>query len=112
MHVIFVHLQFLNLKLMMPRNFLKQFLDPLPNRPVQNPFPILGRPHQMIPRAIHAVAGPLDRHATTLPDRCCLWQHAFFIPALPGGVFKCSFRKAAKLDVADPCGKPKAGGIS
>src|SRR5215472_15779921 len=78
------------LKNMMLGNLLKQLLHPLPNRPLQHPLAILRRPHQMIPRVVHTVAGSLDRHATTVADWCCLWQHAFFIPALPGVAFKCN----------------------
>src|SRR2546427_9439223 len=91
MDMILVHLQFLNLKSVMPCNLPKQFPDPLPNRPLQHPFPILGRPHQMIAGVVHTVAGSSDGYATTLADRCCLRQHAFFLPALPGGAFKCAF---------------------
>src|SRR5207247_2424987 len=65
MDMILVHLQFLNLKSVMPRNLPKQFPAPLPNRPLQHPFPILGRPHQMIAGVVHTGAGSSDGHATT-----------------------------------------------
>jgi len=90
-NMILAHLQFLNLKSVMLRNPAKQFPDPLANRPVQHLFPICGRPHQMIAGVIHAMAGSFDGHVTTVPDRCCLRQHAFFIPALPGGAFNGNF---------------------
>ena len=56
MDMILVHLRFLNLKSMMPRNLVKQFPDPLPNRLLQDPFPILGHPHQCMLVGLYADA--------------------------------------------------------
>ena len=55
MDMILVLIQFLNLKSVMPRNLAKQLPDPLPNRALQHPFPILGRLHQMIAGVVHTV---------------------------------------------------------
>ena len=91
MHMILVDLQCLHLKSAMDRNLAKQLPHAFPYRPLQHPLPILGGPDQMIPGVVHTMAASSDGHVTTLSDSCCLRQHAFFIPALPGGASKCEF---------------------
>lgn len=56
----------------------------------------------MIFRIVDARTRSLEPHAATLPNFCCLWQHAFFIPTLPDGASKGDFSKiAATKDCAD-----------
>lgn len=90
-HMIRVHFQFNEVKPMILSDLFKPFSDSFSYFSLKNPLAIFGSPHQVILGVIHTVAGSVDRHATILQDFCCLWQHAFFIPALPGGAFKCSF---------------------
>lgn len=91
MDMIFSDLHLGNFKTMVVGNFLKHFMHSAPDRFIEHPFSIFGSPHQMIFCIINAVTCSLEAHAPTLPNFCCQRQHAFFIPALPGGAFKCDF---------------------
>src|SRR5690606_2474659 len=105
MYMVFFNLHLGNFKSMVVGNFLKHLMDSAPNRLIEHPFSILGSPHQMEFCIINAVTRSLKAHAPTLPNSCCQRQHAFFIPALPGGAFKCDF----SYHLSSPYKKTKYG---